>query len=94
MKKGFTVIELLAVIIILAIVALVATPIVLNVIDTAEKSAAESEINMIVNGVEQRSATITSEEYNTATGKFSATIESNGYTATVTNSVVGTLTKK
>ena len=52
MKKGFTLIELLAVIIILAIVALVATPIVLNVIETAEKSASESEVKMIIGAVE------------------------------------------
>ena len=51
MKKGFTLIELLAVIIILAIVALIATPIILNVIEDARKSAAESEANMIVSGI-------------------------------------------
>ena len=38
-KKGFTLTELLAVIIILAVIALIATPIVLNVIDSARKSA-------------------------------------------------------
>ena len=57
MKKGFTLIELLAVIIILAIVALVATPIILNVIDDARKSAAESEANMIVSGINNYCAT-------------------------------------
>lgn len=51
MKKGFTLIELLAVIVILAIVALIATPIVLDVIDDAKKSAAQSEANMIVSGI-------------------------------------------
>ena len=51
MKKGFTLIELLAVIIILAIVALIATPIVLDVVDDAKKSAAQSEANMIVSGI-------------------------------------------
>lgn len=51
MKKGFTLIELLAVIIILAIVALIATPIILDVVEDARKSAAESEANMIVSGI-------------------------------------------
>jgi len=51
MKKAFTLIELLAVIIILAIVALIATPIVLNVVDDAKNSAAKSEASMIVSGI-------------------------------------------
>ena len=57
MKKGFTLIELLAVIIILAIVALIATPIVLDVVNDAKKSAAESEANMIVSGINSYCAT-------------------------------------
>ena len=56
MKKGFTLIELLAVVIILAIIALIATPIILNVVDAAEKSAAESEANMIVSGINNNCA--------------------------------------
>ena len=56
-KNGFTLIELLAVIIILAVVALIATPIVLNVVDDAKKSAAESEANMIVSGIQNGCAT-------------------------------------
>ena len=56
MKKGFTLIELLAVIIILAIIALIATPIILNVVDDAKKSAAESEANMIVSGINNNCA--------------------------------------
>ena len=57
MKKGFTLIELLAVIIILAIVALIATPIILDVVEDARKSAAESEANMIVSGINSYCAT-------------------------------------
>lgn len=56
-KNGFTLIELLAVIIILAIIALIATPIVLNVIDDAKKSAAESEANLVLSGVNNYCAT-------------------------------------
>ena len=50
-KNAFTLIELLAVIIILAIVALIATPIILNVIGDAKKSAGLSEANMIYSGI-------------------------------------------
>lgn len=57
MKKGFTLIELLAVIIILAIVALIATPIILDVVDDARKSAATSEANVIVSGINNFCAT-------------------------------------
>ena len=57
MKKGFTLIELLAVIIILAIVALIATPIILDVVDDARKSAAASEANVIVSGINNYCAT-------------------------------------
>lgn len=41
--KGFTLVELLAVIIILAIVALVTTPAILNVINNARRSGAEDK---------------------------------------------------
>ena len=51
MKKAFTLIELLAVIIILAIVALIATPIILDVIEDARISAGKSEANMILGGI-------------------------------------------
>ena len=40
-KKGFTLIELLAVIVVLAVIALISTPVILNVIEKAEKGAFE-----------------------------------------------------
>lgn len=43
-NKGFTLVELLAVIIILAVITLIATPIVIDVIEKAQKSSAESSI--------------------------------------------------
>ena len=49
-KKAFTLIELLAVIIILAVIALIATPIVLDVINDARKSAYNSSARMIIAG--------------------------------------------
>ena len=51
LNKAFTLIELLAVIIILAIVALIATPIILDVIDDARRSAGLSEAQMIYSGI-------------------------------------------
>ena len=56
-KNAFTLIELLAVIIILAIIALIATPIILNVIDEAKISAGKSEANMILGGINNYCAT-------------------------------------
>ena len=56
-KNAFTLIELLAVIIILAIVALIATPIILDVVDDARKSAGLSESNMILSGINNYCAT-------------------------------------
>lgn len=40
MKKWFTLIELLAIVILLAIVAIIATPVVLNVIENSKDAAA------------------------------------------------------
>ena len=52
-KKGFTLVELLAVIVILAIIAVIATPMILNVIDNAKKGAAESSAYGYVDAVEK-----------------------------------------
>ena len=41
-KKGFTLVELLAIIVILAIIAVITVPIVLNVIENSRKGAARS----------------------------------------------------
>ncbi len=57
MKKAFTLIELLAVIIILAIIALIATPLILNVIDDAKESANLSQAYLLLDGAEQLYAT-------------------------------------
>ena len=55
--KGFSLVELLAVVIILAIIALIATPIVLNVIEDARISAGKSEASMIYSGINNYCAT-------------------------------------
>lgn len=46
-KQGFTIVELLSVIIIIAIIALIATPIVMNIIEKTRKSTAEKSISNI-----------------------------------------------
>lgn len=43
-NKGFTLVELLAVIVILAVIALIATPVVLSMIESSRKGAAESSM--------------------------------------------------
>ena len=56
-KNAFTLIELLAVIIILAIIALIATPIILDVVEDARISAGKSEAQMILGGINNYCAT-------------------------------------
>ena len=51
--KGFTLVELLAVIVILALIALIATPIILNVINDAKKQAAKDSAYGYMDAVEK-----------------------------------------
>lgn len=46
-SKGFTLIELIAVIVILAIISLIATPIIFNIIESSRRSAAERSVDNI-----------------------------------------------
>lgn len=48
MKKGFTLVELLAVIVIIAIIALITTPIILNAIQNAKESALKDTAHGLV----------------------------------------------
>ena len=52
MNKGFTLVELLAVIVILAVLALIATPVVLSIIDDTKESAMLRSAEMYLSGVE------------------------------------------
>ncbi len=52
-NKGFTLVELLAVIVILAIIALIATPIILNVINDAKEQAAKDSAHGYVDAVDK-----------------------------------------
>ena len=51
-NKGFTLVELLAVIVILAIIALIAVPVIMNIIDRARKSAFKDTAYGIINAGE------------------------------------------
>ena len=51
LNKGFTLVELLAVIVLLAIVALIATPVIDNVIDSSRKRANERSIEGYANAI-------------------------------------------
>jgi type IV pilus assembly protein PilA len=53
-NKGFTLVELLAVIVILAVIALIATPSVLNMIEQSRKGAAESDMLAYVSEIEKQ----------------------------------------
>lgn len=53
MKKGFTLVELLAVIVILAILALIATPVVLGIITDANESTKLRSAEFYLDAVEQ-----------------------------------------
>ncbi len=52
-NKGFTLVELLAVIVILALIALIATPIILNVINDAKKEAAKDSFYGYMDAIEK-----------------------------------------
>ena len=56
-KNAFTLIELLAVIVVLAIIALIATPIVINTIKNAKKGAAERSADSYIRQIETTVAT-------------------------------------
>jgi type IV pilus assembly protein PilA len=51
-KKGFTLVELLAVIVILAIILAIAVPSISGMITNAKKSAFEDDVKMIITGIE------------------------------------------
>lgn len=53
-KKGFTLVELLAVIVILAIILAIAIPSITGLIESQRRSAFESNIKMIIKGMEYK----------------------------------------
>ena len=52
-KNGFTLVELLAVIVILAVILVIAVPQIMNVIKEARYGAIKSSVKVIANGVEK-----------------------------------------
>jgi prepilin-type N-terminal cleavage/methylation domain-containing protein len=80
-NKGFSLVELLAVIVVLAIIAMIATPIVLNVINDARESANMDSVSGIYHAIEvdyaeeaEFSGNVTY-EYNASNGTLTATQE-------------------
>ena len=53
-KKGFTLVELLAVIVILAIILAIAIPGISGIINRAKKGVFESNVKMIITGIEYK----------------------------------------
>ena len=53
-KKGFTLVELLAVIVILAIILAIAVPGISGLIGNTRKGAFESDVKMIITGIEYK----------------------------------------
>ena len=53
-NKGFTLVELLAVIVILAIIALIAVPIVVNIINDSKKESQQRSIDLYIDTVHKR----------------------------------------
>ena len=56
-KKGFTLVELLAVIVILAVILVIAVPKITSTINSTRKGAFESSIKMIAQGAEREKTT-------------------------------------
>jgi prepilin-type N-terminal cleavage/methylation domain-containing protein len=52
--KGFTLVELLAVIVILAIILAIAVPGITGIISSAKKGSFESDVKMIITGIEYK----------------------------------------
>lgn len=92
-NKGFTLVELLAVIVILAVIALIATPVVLSMIESSRKGAAESSMLSYAQATEN---TILTKMMNSTTSvNYDQTYSVTGLT--LTNATVaedGTVTTK
>lgn len=53
-KKGFTLVELLAVIVILAIILAIAVPSITGILNSAKKSSFEADVKLIIKGIEYK----------------------------------------
>ena len=52
-KKGFTLVELLTVIVLLAIIAAITTPVIINVINDSRENAYEEQVRLITSAAER-----------------------------------------
>lgn len=52
-NKGFTLLELLAIIIILAVIALITVPVIFNVMESAKKSAVKESVNFYIDTIQK-----------------------------------------
>jgi type IV pilus assembly protein PilA len=79
-KNGFTLIELLAVIVILAVILAIAVPGISGIIDNTKKSAFESDIKMIIVGIEYQALEASYDDTKTApaVGDITASIDDYG----------------
>ncbi|MFB1051779.1 prepilin-type N-terminal cleavage/methylation domain-containing protein [Paraliobacillus sp. JSM ZJ581] len=73
-EKGFTLVELLAVIVILAIIVAIAVPAIGNVIESAETNASEAEIELVLDA-----ARLADAEGNFTDGMSVADLVTGGY---------------
>ena len=76
-KNAFTLIELLAVIVVLAIIALIATPIVMNTIKKSQKGAAERSAENYIDAVETAVAEERLSKNEVLEGEYQITIDGN-----------------
>ena len=53
-KKGFTLVELLAVIVILAIILAIAVPSITGILNSAKRSAFQADVKLIIKGIEYK----------------------------------------
>ena len=53
-KKGFTLVELLAVIVILAIILAIAVPSITGILNSAKRSSFEADVKLIIKGIEYK----------------------------------------
>ena len=77
-KKGFTLIELIAVLVILAVIALIVTPLVLNIVKKAKESANKRSVDAYGKAVELAVATYLLDTGNYPTTLDNLTVEYSG----------------
>ena len=74
-QKGFTLVELLAVIVILAIIALIATPIILGIIKDTKEKANQRSLEMYEDAIKNA---LVMENKETKAGRYYSKKEDNG----------------